>query len=105
MQIAQLSARVLHLTAHLQQHRKDYACQRGLVAVLAKRKKLLRFLYRQDPQEFARCVRALKIRNPIKGVVVANVKNEADEAPAAAAPPAAAEAAPPAAADAAEEAG
>jgi small subunit ribosomal protein S15 len=70
VQVAQLSSRVLHLTAHLQANRKDYACQRGLVAVLAQRKSLLQYLYRENKPAFARCVRELKIRNPIKGVVI-----------------------------------
>jgi ribosomal protein S15 len=33
VQIAQLTARVQQLTAHLQEHRKDYASTRGLMKV------------------------------------------------------------------------
>ena len=34
VQIAQLTARVAQLTAHLQQHKKDYSSTRGLMKVL-----------------------------------------------------------------------
>jgi small subunit ribosomal protein S15 len=70
IQVAQLSARVRHLTAHLQQNRKDYACQRGLMGILGQRTRLLKYLYKKDKDSFARCVRELKIRNPIKSVVL-----------------------------------
>jgi small subunit ribosomal protein S15 len=44
VQVARLSARVAQLTAHLQQHRKDYSTRRGLMAVLSQRKQLLTYL-------------------------------------------------------------
>jgi small subunit ribosomal protein S15 len=71
IQIAQLTARVTHLTAHLKENRKDYACQRGLMGILGRRTRLLKYLYEEDQQAFARCVRELRIRNPIKSVVIA----------------------------------
>ena len=70
VQVAQLTARVAHLTPHLQANRKDLSCQRGLQMVLARRKKMLRYLYDTDKRAFAHCVRSLKIRNPLQGVVV-----------------------------------
>lgn len=68
VQIARLSARVRHLTTHLQANRKDYACARGLMGILGQRTNLLKYLYSKDKQAFARVVRELKIRNPIKSV-------------------------------------
>ena len=47
-QIARLSARVTQLTTHLQEHNKDYASRRGLEAVLASRKNLLKYLFDSD---------------------------------------------------------
>jgi small subunit ribosomal protein S15 len=44
VQVARLSARVLQLTEHLQEHKKDYASRRGLLAVLSQRKQMLIYL-------------------------------------------------------------
>lgn len=75
MQVAQLSARVRHLTEHLKANKKDYACERGLRGILGQRTRLLKYLYKKDQQSFARCVRELEIRNPIKGVVLGKKKS------------------------------
>ena len=45
VQVAQLTARVQQLTTHLQEHRKDYACRRGLVILLGQRRRLMKYLY------------------------------------------------------------
>ena len=48
IQIARISARVLQLTSHLKEHRKDYAATRGLIIMLGQRRRLMQYLYRQD---------------------------------------------------------
>ena len=73
VQIARLSGRVRHLTKHLQANRKDHACARGLMGILGQRTHLLKYLYSKDEQAFARVVRELKIRNPIKSVTLKKV--------------------------------
>jgi ribosomal protein S15 len=45
VQVAQLTARVSQLTTHLQEHRKDFACRRGLVILLGQRRRLMKYLY------------------------------------------------------------
>ena len=70
IQIAMCTARIQHITEHLQHNKRDYASQRGLVAILNRRKKLMKYLYGKDKPAFARCVRGLNIRNPIKGAVI-----------------------------------
>jgi small subunit ribosomal protein S15 len=70
LQIAQLSARVRHLTEHLKRNRKDYACERGLRGILGQRTALLKYLFKTDQESFARTVRQLQIKNPIKSVVL-----------------------------------
>ena len=44
VQIARMSARVLQLTEHLAEHKKDYSTRRGLLAVLSQRKQMLLYL-------------------------------------------------------------
>jgi small subunit ribosomal protein S15 len=70
VQIAGCTARIEHLTNHLKQNKRDHATRRGLVAILNRRKKLMKYLFGQDKRTFARCVRELGIRNPIKGAVI-----------------------------------
>ena len=41
VQIALLSARIKHLTEHLRGNRKDFHSRRGLIAMTARRRKLL----------------------------------------------------------------
>ena len=48
VQIARLSARVQQISGHLQKNRKDHAAKRGLQQILAQRKSLLQYLYRQN---------------------------------------------------------
>ena len=48
VQIAQLSARVIQLTGHLQTHKKDFASRRGLLAALSTRKSLMQYLLKKD---------------------------------------------------------
>jgi small subunit ribosomal protein S15 len=44
VQIARMSARVLQLTEHLAEHKKDFSTRRGLLAVLSQRKQMLLYL-------------------------------------------------------------
>ena len=62
VQIAALSARVLQLTAHLQQHRKDFSTRRGLMKILSQRKQLMLYLQRTDRQKYEEVIAALNIR-------------------------------------------
>jgi len=61
-QIARLSARVLQLTSHLQQHKKDFATRRGLMQILSQRKQLLLYLQRTDKSRYEHCLAELNIR-------------------------------------------
>lgn len=61
-QVARLTARVAQLTAHLKQHKTDYSTTRGLMAILSKRKQLLKYLRSNDKEAYERCVAGLGIR-------------------------------------------
>ena len=63
-QIARLSARVTQLTAHLNEHKKDYASRRGLYAVLALRRRLLVYLERTDFPNFQKILQDLHLKPP-----------------------------------------
>jgi small subunit ribosomal protein S15 len=44
VQIALLTTRINHLTDHLRTHKKDHASRRGLLKMVGRRNKLLRYL-------------------------------------------------------------
>ena len=62
VQIALLTARVKHLTEHLRDNRKDYHSRRGLIAMTARRRKLLDYLKRTDFNRYTAILEKLKLR-------------------------------------------
>jgi len=62
VQIALLTARINYLTEHLKQHRKDHASRRGLLMLVARRNKLLRYLRDKDRQRYLRVTERLGLR-------------------------------------------
>ncbi|MEE9395085.1 MAG: 30S ribosomal protein S15 [Planctomycetota bacterium] len=63
VQVALLSARIKHLTEHLKSHKKDNTSRRGLLMMVGKRSRLLRYLWRQDPSRHDKVVQELGIRS------------------------------------------
>jgi small subunit ribosomal protein S15 len=63
VQVAVLTARITNLTEHLKKHRKDNSTTRGLLGMVAKRRKLLNYLRRHDTKRYATLVDALKVRH------------------------------------------
>jgi len=62
VQVAILTSRINGLTEHLQTHKKDYACRRGLLMLVSRRRRLLDYLKRVDPQRYLDIIRRLDIR-------------------------------------------
>ena len=62
IQIAILTSRVNRLTQHLQSHKRDFACRRGLLMLVSRRRRLLDYLKRVDPQRYLDIIRRLEIR-------------------------------------------
>jgi small subunit ribosomal protein S15 len=62
VQIAILTTRINNLTGHMQTHKKDYACRRGLLALVSRRRRLLDYLKRVDPQRYLEIIQRLSIR-------------------------------------------
>ncbi|CAN8070416.1 unnamed protein product [Agarophyton chilense] len=61
-QIATLTKRIEYLTVHLKTHPKDFSSTRGLLKMVATRRKLLKYLKRDDPEKFTSIVSGLNIR-------------------------------------------
>jgi small subunit ribosomal protein S15 len=62
VQIAILTSRINELTGHLQGHKKDFAGRRGLLMLVSRRRSLLDYLKRVDPQRYLDVIRRLEIR-------------------------------------------
>ena len=62
VQIAILTEEVKELTKHLREHKKDFSSRRGLLAKVALRHKLLRYLEREDEKRFDKLVKVLKLK-------------------------------------------
>jgi small subunit ribosomal protein S15 len=62
VQIALLSERISYLTTHLKSHAKDHASRRGLIMMVNKRRRLLDYLNRRDPDRYREIVERLSLR-------------------------------------------
>jgi small subunit ribosomal protein S15 len=62
VQIALLSERINYLTTHLKAHLKDHASRRGLIMMVNKRRRLLDYLNRRDPDRYREIVERLSLR-------------------------------------------
>ena len=62
VQVALLANRINNLATHLEVHKKDKHSRRGLIMMIAKRRKLLKYLMRKDPSRYEKIIKALKIR-------------------------------------------
>ena len=62
VQVAILTNRINELSEHMQQHKKDVHSRRGLLAMVAKRRKLLDYLKRKDEARYADLIKRLGIR-------------------------------------------
>jgi small subunit ribosomal protein S15 len=62
VQIAILTTRVNNLTEHMRSHKKDYACRRGLLAMVSRRRRLLDYLRSREPQRYLDIIGKLNIR-------------------------------------------
>lgn len=62
VQIALLTERITYLTEHFKTHRKDNHSRRGLIHIINKRNKLLKYVYNQDHERYRSIVKKLGIR-------------------------------------------
>jgi small subunit ribosomal protein S15 len=62
VQIALLTERINELTEHLRSHRKDHHSRRGLLMLVGKRRRLLRYLERADLDRYQQVVADLGLR-------------------------------------------
>lgn len=62
VQIAILTTRINGLTEHMRSHKKDFASRRGLLMMVSRRRRLLDYLKKIDPQRYLDIIGRLEIR-------------------------------------------
>ena len=62
VQVALLTERINHLTEHLRAHPKDHHSRRGLLMMVGKRRRLLRYLESADLERYRKVVADLGLR-------------------------------------------
>lgn len=61
-QVALLTIRISELTEHLKEHKKDVSSRRGLLRLVARRRKLLEYLKGKSEERYKKVVSALGLR-------------------------------------------
>ncbi len=62
VQIAILTEEIKQLSDHLKEHKKDFSSRRGLVKKVGERRRLLRYLEREDVKGFSKLVEQLRLK-------------------------------------------
>ena len=62
VQVALLTENINSLTGHLKTHRKDYTSRRGLLVMVGRRSKLLKYLRSEHPERYQALIEKLGLR-------------------------------------------
>ena len=62
IQVAIWTLRIRELTEHVKIHKKDNHTRRGLVQLVSKRKKMLKYLVKTNPKSYVKLIEELSIR-------------------------------------------
>ena len=62
VQIALLTARIKHLTEHFKKHAKDFGSKRGLLIMVGRRRRFLKYLQEKNEEKYKEMVERLGLR-------------------------------------------
>lgn len=62
MQIAILTEEIKQLTEHLKKHKHDHSSRRGLLKKVSERRRLLKYLQKEDAKAFDELAKILKLK-------------------------------------------
>lgn len=62
VQVAILTERILNLTEHLKEHKKDFHSRRGLLMMVGQRRRLLDYVKRKDTPRYETLIGRLGLR-------------------------------------------
>jgi small subunit ribosomal protein S15 len=61
-QVAMLTERINHISAHIKQNKKDFNSNRGLIMMVGRRKRLLQYLAKKDINLYRSLIEKLGLR-------------------------------------------
>ena len=62
VQIALLTQRIVELTEHFKENKKDHNSRRGLMKLVGQRRRLLKYLQGEDQERYRKVLKSLKLR-------------------------------------------
>jgi small subunit ribosomal protein S15 len=62
VQVAVLTKRIVHLTDHMREHKHDFHSRRGLLQMVGKRRRLLKYLQKKDVERYRALIAKLGLR-------------------------------------------
>ena len=62
VQVAIFTKRINELTEHLREHPKDFACRRGLLKLVGKRRNQLNYVHKKDVERYRALIAKLELR-------------------------------------------
>ena len=62
VQVAILTSRIVYLTEHLKEHKKDHHSRRGLLKLVGQRRNMLDYLRRNDIERYRSLIERLGLR-------------------------------------------
>jgi len=62
VQVALLTTRIQHLTEHLREHKHDFHSRRGLLKMVGRRRRLLKYLQKKDIERYRTLISRLGLR-------------------------------------------
>ncbi len=62
VQVAILTERINTLTEHFKKHSKDFHSRRGLLMLVGRRRRLLNYIKKHDPQKYQKIIKELSLR-------------------------------------------
>lgn len=63
VQIALMTGRIKYLTEHFKQHKKDFHSRRGLQTLVNRRRKLLKYLKKENLESYSSLIKSLGLRD------------------------------------------
>jgi len=82
VQIALLSAEIDELAEHLKNHHKDHSSRRGLLRKVGERRRLLRYLKKENAASYEELVKKLKLKQAkqlmASGATTASLNDDTD---------------------------
>jgi small subunit ribosomal protein S15 len=62
VQVALLTVRINHLTEHLREHKKDHHSRRGLLMLVGQRRRLLKYMQKNNLEGYRELIKELGLR-------------------------------------------